>query len=350
MPPPDRAFDLAVIGAGAAGLSVAHGAARLGARVALIERGRMGGECLHAGCVPSKALLAAAHAARDARRAGRFGVGLGPPAIDWDGVRAHVAGAIARIAPMDSAERYRSLGVAVFRGEARLVSDRALMVDGARLEARRIVIATGSRPSIPPIPGLDALPVLTNETLFELAERPSHLLILGGGAIGLEMAQAHAGLGCRVTLVERGAIGAGQDPVQADTMRAVLAEDGVRLVEHAVVRSASAGDGPGPSVALELADGTRLSGSHLLVAAGRVPVLDGLGAEAIGLSVTASGIATDRGLRSLSHRRIYAAGDIIRSGSGRAGSPMSAAITPASCSDARCSACRPGSTTPPCRR
>ena len=297
-------FDLAVIGAGAAGLSVTYAAARLGARVLLVERGRMGGDCLNTGCVPSKALLAASHAARAARRAGRFGVHVAEPHVDWEGVRAHVQGAIARIAPADSAERYRGLGVTVLHGHARLTPDAQLAVDGRRHTARHIVIAAGSRPAVPPIPGLAGSPYLTNETLFDLPHRPEHLLILGGGAIGLEMAQAHAGLGCRVTLVESGRIGAAEDADQADALRTVLRADGVTLIEGARVTAVE------PEPALVLSDGRRVTGSHLLIASGRTPNLEDFGLAEAGVRVTARGIATDAGLRSLSHRHVYAAGDI----------------------------------------
>jgi pyruvate/2-oxoglutarate dehydrogenase complex dihydrolipoamide dehydrogenase (E3) component len=293
-----------VIGAGSAGLSVAYGAARLGLRVALIERDRMGGDCLNVGCVPSKALLAAAHAARDARRAGRFGVRLGPPEIDWAAVRAHVQGAIAAIAPVDSAERYSGLGATVLPGSARFVARDTLSVDGRRLTARRIVVAAGSRPAVPAIPGLAAVPFLTNETIFGLAERPEHLLILGGGAIGLEMAQAHACLGCRVTVVEGGRIAPQEDSALVDALRASLVADGVTLVEGAQVTEVE----PGP--ALRLADGRRLSGSHLLVAAGRRAATEDLGLDAGGVAFGPRGIATDAGLRSVSNRRVFAAGDI----------------------------------------
>ncbi len=187
-------FDLAVIGAGAAGLSVTAVAAQLGLQVVLIERDRMGGDCLNTGCVPSKALLSAAQAAQSARAASRFGVRLPEPAIDWDVVRAHVDGTIAAIAPMDSEARFRALRATVLRGEARFLDPDTLSIDGRRLTARRIVIAAGSRAAIPPIPGLDRVPHLTNETLFTLAQPPAHLLVLGGGPVGLEMATAHAGL------------------------------------------------------------------------------------------------------------------------------------------------------------
>ena len=297
-------FDLAVIGAGSAGLSVTAVAARLGLRVALIERGRMGGDCLNAGCVPSKALLAAAHAAQAARRAHRLGVSLAKPVVDWAAVRAHVHGVVAAIAPNDSEERFRDLGATVLRGEARFAGADSLEVDGARLSARRIVIAAGSRPAIPPVNGLERLAPLTNETLFEMAERPEHLLILGGGPIGLEMADAHAGLGCRVTVVEADRIAGHDDPELAAGLREALTRKGVVILEGVAVAEAA----PGP--ALVLRDGRRLSGSHLLVAAGRRPNLEALALDAGGVGATSSGIATDAGLRSLTNRRVFAAGDI----------------------------------------
>jgi len=297
-------FDIAVIGAGASGLSVASVAARLGLRVALIERNKMGGDCLNYGCVPSKALLAAAHAAEAARRAGRYGVRLGEPEIDWQAVRAHVAGAIATIAPTDSEARYRGLGATVLREQARFVAPDALAVGGRVLTARRIVIAAGSRAAVPDIPGLGEVPFLTNETLFELSERPEHLLILGGGAIGLEMAQAHRLLGSAVTVIEAGTVAAREDAELAAGLRDVLVGQGVEILERAEVVCVE----PGP--VLTLKDGRRVAGSHLLVAAGRRPNLEELGLDAGGVRASSRGIATDRGLRSLSNRRVYAVGDI----------------------------------------
>ncbi len=301
-------FDLAVVGAGAAGLSVAAAAAQLGRRVALIERDRMGGDCLNVGCVPSKALLAAAHAAADARDAGRLGVRIAPPQIDWPAVRRHVHGVIAALAPADSVERFTSLGATVMPGEARFVARDALMVTGAagerRIAARRIVLAAGSRATIPDLPGLDAIRFLTHATLFDLPERPTHLLILGGGAIGLEMAQAHAELGCAVTIVERGRLGGREDPELAAVLREALIRAGVTVIEHAEVARVE------PGVTLALSDGRRVAGSHLLVAVGRTPNLERLDLAAGGVRATARGIATDAGLRSLSNRRVFAVGDI----------------------------------------
>lgn len=297
-------FDLAVIGAGAAGLSVTAAAAQLGLKVALIERDRMGGDCLNHGCVPSKALLAASHAAQEARRAGVFGLRLPEPGIDWDAVRGHVHGVIAAIAPTDSEARFRSLGATVLHGEARFTAPDALVVDRRPLTARRIVIAAGARASVPPIPGLGQVPFLTNATLFDLPERPEHLLILGGGPIGLEMADAFAGLGCRVTVIEAAGIAAREDPELADGLRLALTARGITLLERAAVASAE----PGPT--LVLTDGRRISGSHLLVAVGRQPNLEALELGAGNVRASAAGIVTDRGLRSVTNPRVFAAGDI----------------------------------------
>jgi len=333
-------FDLAVIGAGSAGLSVTAVAAQLGVKVVLIERGRMGGDCLNTGCVPSKALLAAARTAQAIRGAGRLGLRVAEPAIDWDAVRAHVQGAIAAIAPADSEARYRALGATVLRGQARFVAPDALQVDGRRVTARRIVVAAGSRAAVPPIPGLDRVPFLTNETLFDLPKQPDHLLILGGGPIGLEMADAFAGLGSRVTVVEAASIASREDPELVAGLRSTLAARGVVILEGAAVAAVEPGTSAGTQadaearaqrhaetagaggtgggaardvaagLALLLKDGRRIAGSHLLVAVGRRPNLDGLDLEAGGVTASPAGIRTDRGLRSVSNRRVFAAGDI----------------------------------------
>jgi pyruvate/2-oxoglutarate dehydrogenase complex dihydrolipoamide dehydrogenase (E3) component len=297
-------FDLAVIGAGASGLSVTAVAAQLGLRVALIERDRMGGDCLNFGCVPSKALLAAAHTAQVARTAGRFGLRLMEPAIDWAAVHDHVHGVVAAITPMDSEARFRALGAQVFRAEARFVAADTLLVDGKRISARRIVIAAGSTAFVPPIQGLDQVPYLTNTSIFDLRERPDHLLILGGGPIGLEMADAFAGLGSRVSVVEAAAIAGREDPELVAGLREALSKRGVALFESAKVASVE----PGPALVLQ--DGRRIAGSHLLVAVGRRPNLQALDLPAGNVRTTPAGIATDRGLRSLTNRRVYAVGDI----------------------------------------
>ncbi len=300
-------FDLVVIGAGAAGLSVAGASAALGLKVALIEKGEMGGDCLNYGCVPSKALLAAAHAAAAAREAGRLGIRLPEPEVDWPAVRAHVRGAIARIAPADSAARYRAIGAEVIRASAHFTAPDEVEVAGRRLTFRRCVVAAGSAAVVPDIPGLGPVPWLTNETLFELEDKPDHLVILGGGPVGLEMAQAHARLGCRVTVIEAGRIAGREDAELVEGVRRALLRDGVEMREGAKVTRFEPTH-PGFEAVLE--DGGRIAGSHLLLAIGRAPRLAGLDLRAANVEATPGGISTDPGLRSVSNRRVWAAGDI----------------------------------------
>lgn len=312
-------YDVAVIGAGAAGLSVAAIAAGLGLKVALIERGRMGGDCLNYGCVPSKALLAAAQAAASAREAHRFGIRLPPPEIDWTAVRAHVQGAIAHIAPNDSTARFRGMGVDVIEASAHFTGVDEIEAGGRRLTFRRAVIAAGSSAVIPDIPGLGSVPYLTNETLFDLEEPPGHLVIIGGGPIGLEMAQAHARLGCLVTVLEAAPrVAFREDAELVEGIRATLLRDGVTLREGAKVtgvapmdatvhRDASA---PLRGVAVTLADGSVVEGTHLLLAVGRAPRLAGLDLAAAGVEAGSGGIRVGRDLRSRGNRRVWAVGDI----------------------------------------
>ncbi|MFC7475975.1 dihydrolipoyl dehydrogenase family protein [Dankookia sp. GCM10030260] len=308
-------FDVVVIGAGAAGLSVAAIGAGLGLKVALIERGKMGGDCLNYGCVPSKAMLAAGHAAAEARAAGRFGIRLPPPEIDWAGVRAHVQGAIARIAPNDSAARYRGMGVEVIEASAHFTAPDEIEAGGRRLTFRRAVIAAGSSAVIPDLPGLDGVPWLTNEMLFDLEEPPGHLLILGGGPIGVEMAQAHARLGCLVTVIESAPrILAREDEELAEGVRAALLADGVALAEGQPVSRLEqlAPDSPVATagVVAVLADGTRIEGTHLLLAVGRAPRLAGLDLTAGNVAAGPRGVKTGANLRSVSNKRVWAVGDI----------------------------------------
>lgn len=297
--------DLCVIGAGSGGLSLAAGAVQMGARVVLIEGAEMGGDCLNFGCIPSKALLAAGAAAQVLRR-GDLGIAPGEPEVDFAAVKDHVARVIAGIAPHDSQERFEGLGVTVIRAWARFVSPREVEAGGQRIRARRFVIATGSRPVVPPIAGIETVPVLTNETIFALRERPTHLLILGGGPIGVEMAQAHRRLGCAVTLVEGARLLGRDDPEAAAVVVNALRAEGVQLREgQAVVRLRPVPEG----IEAVLAEGEVITASHLLVAAGRRPVLDGLDLSAAGVAHTAQGVTVGAGLRSTTNRRVYALGD-----------------------------------------
>ena len=196
--------DLCVIGAGSGGLSVAAGAAQMGAEIVLIERGLMGGDCLNFGCVPSKSLLAAARRAYLSRRGAALGITAAPSQIDFAAVADSVQEVIATIAPNDSVERFEELGVRVVRAEARFTGPRTVRAGDVEIRPRRFVIATGSHPAVPVIPGLDGVPYLTNETIFSNRELPEHLIIIGGGPIGIEMAQAHCRLGARVTVIDVG--------------------------------------------------------------------------------------------------------------------------------------------------
>ncbi len=301
--------NLCVIGAGSGGLSVAAGAAQMGAKVILIEKHKMGGDCLNYGCVPSKALIAAAHTADRVRRSGRFGVNGHEPEIDFLKTHDHVHGVIAAIAPHDSVERLEGLGVRVIQGAARFTGPREVAVGEQRIRARRFVIATGSSPAAPPIPGLDQVPYLTNETVFDLDERPEHLIVIGGGPIGTELAQAHRRLGARVTLLEGLTILNKDDPAAVDIVRHRLLADGIDVREGAMVRLVE-GRGNGVAVTLEV-DGAsdRIEGSHLLVAAGRRPNIGGLYPEAADIEYTPKGITVDARLRT-TNKRVFAIGDV----------------------------------------
>jgi pyruvate/2-oxoglutarate dehydrogenase complex dihydrolipoamide dehydrogenase (E3) component len=299
-------FDVAVIGGGSGGLSVAAAAAQFGQKVVLFEKSEMGGECLNTGCVPSKALLAAGKHAYAMRDAARYGIAPVEPRVDFQGVMSHVQRAIETIAPHDSEERFTGLGVRVVRAAARFCDARTLEAGGQRFQARRVVIATGSRPAIPPIPGLDGVRYLTNETLFANTVLPSHLIIIGAGPQGLEMAQAHRRLGARVTVVDAGPPLAGADPeLAAPLLEQLGAEEIDILAGTAIARAFSSGDGIG----LELASGRVVTGSHLLVAAGRRPNTEGLGLEEAGIRFTPRGIVVDERFRT-SNRSAYAIGDV----------------------------------------
>jgi pyruvate/2-oxoglutarate dehydrogenase complex dihydrolipoamide dehydrogenase (E3) component len=302
--------DLCVIGAGSGGLSVAAGAVQMGASVVLVEKGRMGGDCLNTGCVPSKALIAAAHAAHAPRHGSPFGVQGIEPGVNFVRVHDHVHEVIAGIAPHDSVERFEGLGVRVIQAAARFVSRDAVEAGGFRIAARRFVIATGSTAAVPPIPGIGDVPFLTNESVFELQARPEHLVVIGGGPIGVELAQSFRRLGARVSVIEMGLILARDEPEAADVVRRALLAEGVELHERAAVKSVARASDGGVAVTIER-DGAALAigGSHVLVAAGRKASVGGLGLEAGGIAYTAKGVTVDAGLRT-TNRRVYAIGDV----------------------------------------
>ena len=302
--------DICVIGAGSGGLSVAAGAVQMGARVVLIERGLMGGDCLNYGCVPSKALIASAKHAHAMTTGGPFGVAPVEPRIDYAAAQERVARVIETIAPVDSQERFEGLGVRVIRADARFVSPREIEAGADTVRARRFVVATGSSPLVPEIPGLADVPHMTNETLFELRERPEHLLILGGGPIGMEMAQAHRRLGSAVTVLSAGRALAKDDPELAAVIVARLREEGVAIEEGAcIARVSKAGADGAARIVLHAEDGREFAGTHLLVAAGRRANVEGLGLEAAGIEHTAKGLTVGDDLRT-TNRRAYAVGDV----------------------------------------
>ena len=298
--------DLLIIGAGSGGLSVAAGAAQMGADVVLLEGHKMGGDCLNYGCVPSKALIATGKAAYGQRHSEQFGVTNGAGDVDYAAAKDHVADVIAQIAPVDSQERFEGFGINVIREFGRFISKDEVQAGDTIIKARRIVIATGSSPLVPPIPGLDKTPHETNETLFDLREKPDHLLIIGGGPIGMEMAQAHIRMGCEVTVIEGSKALAKDDPETAAIVLQSLKDEGVEIVEDAEASEISGDVG---AIEVKTKDGRVFKGSHLLVAVGRKTNTDRLNLDKAGVEPTKNGIKVDASLRT-TNRKVYAIGDV----------------------------------------
>lgn len=312
-------YNVVVIGAGSAGLVTAAGTAGLGGRVALIERNRMGGDCLNFGCVPSKALISSARAIEHIRRAPDWGLAKHEPQFDFAAIMERMKGRRAKIEPNDSQERFESLGVDVFRGEAKFLSPHEVEVDGQKLRAANFVIAAGSRAGAPPIEGLDRVPYYTNETLFDrLDKKPEHLLILGGGPIGIEMGQTFRRFGSNVTILEYGpGILPKEDRDVADFMKDRLRREGIDIVDCTEIRKVSRKDGKIVAEGLRKPAGgegedVSFTGDTLLVAAGRIPNVENLNLEAAGVTFTKRGIEVNEYLQS-SQPNIYAAGDIAGS-------------------------------------
>ncbi len=298
--------DLLVIGAGSGGLSVAAGAAQMGADVTLLEGGKMGGDCLNYGCVPSKALIASGKAAHAQAHASPYGVDDVTPQVDYAKAKDHVQDVIAQIEPHDSQDRFERLGVRVIRGYGQFVSNTEVQAGDHLIHARRIIIATGSSPLVPPIPGLETVPYETNETLFDLRDRPDHLLVVGGGPIGMEMAQAHRRLGCEVTVIEGMQALGKDDPETAQVVLDALRGEGIEIAENALAREIR---GTAGAIEVETKDGRVFKGSHLLIAVGRTPNIDRLNLDTAGIETTRSGIKVDAALKT-TNRRVYAIGDV----------------------------------------
>ncbi len=302
----ELSVDLCVIGAGSGGLSVAAGAAQLGASVALIEKSEMGGDCLNHGCVPSKALLAAAKSAHAHRSGGKFGVLAHEPTVDFVAVNAHVKDVIAGIAPHDSQERFEGLGCTVIRDEARFVGPTTVEAGGYKIEARRVIISTGSSPFVPPIDGLEETPYFTNETIFDNTELPERLIVVGGGPIGMEMAQAHRRLGADVVVLEGAKALGKDDPEVTSIALESLRAEGLDIREGALAESVSHDGG---KIQVHLKGGEIVEGTHLLMAVGRKANVEGLDLEKAGVTYSRRGIDVGVNLKT-SNSKVYAIGDV----------------------------------------
>lgn len=298
--------DILVIGAGSGGLSIAAGASQMGAKVVLLEGHKMGGDCLNYGCVPSKALLASAKQAQAMRTGKKYGVSPARPEVSYGAAKDHVHEVIETIAPVDSQERFEGFGVHVIREFGKFISPTEVQAGDNVITARRIVIATGSRPFVPPIPGVDSVPYETNETIFDLRDQPEHLIIIGGGPIGMEMAQAHVRLGSKVTVLEGAKALGKDDPELAAIALERLRAEGIDIIEGALAEKI---EGSAGKITIHTEDGQTFQGSHLLMAVGRTPNVDKLDLEKAGIDYDRSGLKVDASLRT-TNKRVYGVGDV----------------------------------------
>ena len=297
--------DVCIIGAGSGGLSSAAGASQMGAKVVLIEGHKMGGDCLNYGCVPSKALIAAGKHAYAMTDGKPFGIKPVVPESDYAAAKDHVSKVIETIAPVDSQERFEGFGVHVIREYGSFISPTEVQAGDTVINARRFVIATGSSPLVPPIPGLQDVDFYTNETIFDLRERPHHLLIIGGGPIGMEMAQAHRRLGSDVTVIEGLKAFGNDDPELASVVIHRLKSEGIEIAEGAMADKVTQ---VGSNIRVQTKDGRSFTGSHLLMAVGRKANLDKLNLDAAGIETTRTGVKVDASLKT-TNRKVYAVGD-----------------------------------------
>ena len=297
--------DILIIGAGSGGLSLAYGASQMGADVTLLEGHLMGGDCLNFGCVPSKALIAAGKQAHAMGAGAAFGVTPVVPEVGYAAAKHHVRNVIDTIAPVDSQERFEGVGVRVIREYGKFISPNEVQAGDAIITARRVVIATGSSPFVPSIPGIENVPYFTNETIFDLQAQPEHLIVIGGGPIGMEMAQAHRRLGSKVTVIEGAKAMGKDDPEMAAVILDNLRLEGVEIIEQAQAAEISSTN---RDITVHTPKGN-FTGSHLLVAVGRKVNVDKLDLEAAGVEYDRTGIKVNANLRS-TNRRVYAAGDV----------------------------------------
>ena len=305
----DGTYNVVVIGAGTAGLVTAAGTAALGGRVALIERNKMGGDCLNFGCVPSKALISSARLIQQIRESEKWGLDQPEPQFEFEKVFERMRACRAKIAPHDSRERFESLGVDVFHGEARFVSPHEVEVDGQKLRAKNFVIATGSRATVPKIEEIDKVHYFTNETIFdELKHKPESMIVVGGGPIGCELGQLFSRLGVKVAIAQQGTQLLPREDVDvAEFMHNRFTTEGIRVRLKAAARRVSMCDG---KVALEFADAESITADAMLIAAGRTPNLRALNLEAAGVNYDKQGVKVNAYLQT-SQPHIYAAGDIM---------------------------------------
>lgn len=302
---------LCIIGAGAAGLSIAAGAAQLGIDVVLIEADKMGGDCLNSGCVPSKSIIAAAKAASFYKKTKPFGVSYLAPEMDFGQVHTYIHSVIKAIAPHDSVERYESLGVKVILGTAKFINKKTLEVNGQKICAKYFILTTGAKAFVPPINGLSEVNYYTNENIFNLNEQPEHLVVLGAGAIGCEIAQAYAKLGVKVTLLEVNKVVPTGDRPQVNLLKQELIKSGVELHEGIDITEVIKTKDDKVAINYLLNEtANTVIGSHLFVATGRRPNVKSLQLDAAGIKYTARGVQVNSRLRT-SNKRVFAAGDII---------------------------------------